>query len=128
MVVVLPKEKPVPAAVLLAGVPKLNEPPGLGLVWPAVPKLKPPPVAAGAELVRVKPPAEAVAVVFWAWNKPEGWPKLNPPLIVSLAGQNGHFLGEPPLLLAGRNRESCLVTVPPEETLRPLAQLFTIRK
>lgn len=113
--VALPKGKPVPAAVLLAGVPKLKEPPGLVLVWPAAPKLKPPPVGAGVELVKVKPPAEAVAVVFWGWKKPEGWPKLNPPLIVSLAGQNGHFLGEPPRLLAGRNLELFSVTIPPKK-------------
>lgn len=60
----VPNEKPPPAAVLFAGVPKLKPPVALELGWVGVPKVKPPPEAAGAELVSPKPVAEAAVVVF----------------------------------------------------------------
>lgn len=99
----LPKEKPPPAGVLFAGVPKLKDPVGLEVACVAVPKVKPPPEAAGVEPVIPKPVPETAAVVFCAPKaKPvEACPKLNPPLILNITlpkttnVQNGHFLAAP---------------------------------
>lgn len=63
----VPKEKPPPAAVLFAGVPKLKELGGLGVAWVvAVPNVKLPPVASGMALVIAKPVLGAAAVGFCA--------------------------------------------------------------
>lgn len=64
MEVGVPKENPPPPAVLFAGVPKLKPPVGLVLGCVEVPKVKPPPEAAGVELVKLKPVLGAAAVVF----------------------------------------------------------------
>lgn len=88
VVVGAPKEKPPPAAVDFAGVPKLKPPEGLVVlwVWMDEPKVKPPPVA-GVDVVSPKPVvgAGAEAVVFCVPKvKPEeGCPKVNGPLIFS---------------------------------------------
>lgn len=111
VVVGAPKEKPPPAAVDFAGVPKLKPPVGLVVlwVWMDEPKVKPPPVAAGVDVVSPKPVvgAGAEAVVFCVPKvKPEeGCPKVKAPLIFSLKikkitllkstnAQNGYFLAE----------------------------------
>lgn len=50
-----------------------------------MPKEKPVPEAAAVEFVKLKPGAGAAAVVFCAPKaKPEGCPKLNPPLMFFL--------------------------------------------
>lgn len=92
VVVGAPKEKPPPAVVDFAGVPKLKPPVGLVVlwVWMDEPKVKPPPVAAGVDVVSPKPVvgagAGAGAVVFCVPKvKPEeGCPKVKAPLIFSL--------------------------------------------
>ena len=61
----VPKGKPPPDAVLLAGVPKLKEPLGFDAgCAAAAPKLNPPPEAAGVELVMSKDVPVIAAVVF----------------------------------------------------------------
>lgn len=105
---VVPNEKPPPAAVLFAGVPKLKAPVALVVAWVAVPNVKPPPEAAGVELASPNTAVGAAAVVFWApkVKPPVLCPKLNPPLILFTGRikkskvfllqpgnlQNGHFL------------------------------------
>lgn len=58
------KEKPPPDAVLFAGVPKLKEPVAFGAAWVALPKVNPPPEAAGVELVIPKFVPVTAAVAF----------------------------------------------------------------
>lgn len=73
-----------PAWVLFTGVAKLNGPPGVGVLvaWVGVPKVKPPPEAAGAEPGSPKLVAGAAGFCPPKVKPPEGCPKLNPPLIL----------------------------------------------
>lgn len=93
----VPNEKPPLAAVLFAGVPKLNPPPGLAPPWAgcagaAVPNEKPPPGTTGVEVAMPKAVAGAAAAAVLDPNDPKGapaaaaaavgWPKLKPPPLI----------------------------------------------